>query len=516
MSSSLLHRAQAFLPPSGALPGTSGFWRMLVCAVVFFLQAPLLASEPLPRSTPEAQGISSTALLEIVSEADAQFDQMNSIMLLRHGCVVAEGWWSPYRSEDRHQLYSLSKSFTSTAVGLAAAEGKLDIHDLVLKHFADQASKEPSAKLSAMRVKDLLTMSTGHQTEPPMRERDAPWVQTFLNHPVEHTPGAHFLYNTPATYMQSALVQKVTGQKLVDYLQTRLFQPLGIEDPLWEESPQGISVGGSGLNVRTEDIAKFGQLYLQKGVWKGKQLVPADWIAMATSKQVSNGSDPNSDWNQGYCFQFWRCRHNCYRGDGAFGQYCIVMPDYDAVLAITSGQGNMQAPLNLVWDKLLPAMKKEPLQEQPEQHKALQEKLKSLVARKASGSPSSPHFANYAGKRFKFPPNDGHWDFVGLEGANEGAVLVLGQNGVEHKIPCGAEWKRLPGKHTLGFQTEKGMASCGAWAAPDLFHARLCFYETPFYLDIKLQFDEDGVKMAAKQNVGFGKTDFSELQGSAN
>ena len=156
--------------------------------------------------------------------------------------------------------------------------------------------------------------------------------------------------------MLSAIVQKATGKTVLDYLKPRLFEPLGIEHPTWETSPQGISTGGYGLSIRTEDIAKFGQLYLQKGKWHGKQLVPAAWVEAATARQTSNGSNPKSDWDQGYGYQFWRCRHGAYRGDGAFGQYCIVMPEQDAVIAITSGVKDMQAVLNLVWDKLLPAM----------------------------------------------------------------------------------------------------------------------------------------------------------------
>jgi CubicO group peptidase (beta-lactamase class C family) len=253
-------------------------------------------------------------------------------------------------------LYSLSKSFTSTAVGLAVAEGKLSVDDEVLKFFPDDAPADPSANLKSMRVSDLLRMNTGHQAEPP-RKPDEVWTKVFLAHPVPFKPGTHFLYNTSATYMQSAIVQKVTGQTVLDYLTPRLFEPLGIDGPTWEKSPQGISTGGYGLSVRTEDIAKFGQLYLQKGKWQGKQLVPEAWIDAATARQTSNGSNPNSDWDQGYGYQFWRCRHGAYRGDGAFGQYCVVLPEQDAVIAITSGLRDMQAVLNLVWDKLLPGLK---------------------------------------------------------------------------------------------------------------------------------------------------------------
>ena len=191
--------------------------------------------------------------------------------------------------------------------------------DEVLKFFPDKAPEQPSKNLKEMRVRDLLCMSTGHEAEPKMPP-DGDWVKTFLAHPVPFKPGTHFRYNTPATFMQSAIVQKVTGQTVLEYLKPKLFDPLGIASPEWGANPQGITLGGYGLAARTEDIAKFGQLYLQKGQWQGKQLVPAAWVAQATARQTSNGSNPKSDWDQGYGYQFWRCRNGAFRGDGAKGQ----------------------------------------------------------------------------------------------------------------------------------------------------------------------------------------------------
>lgn len=359
--------------------------RIVCCVLALACWASSVAAEgfvpdpnSLPRSTPESQGVSSTQIRKFIETADQKVNTMHSFMLVRHGKVVAEAWWKPEAPDKRHVLWSLSKSFTSTAVGMAVAEGKFSIDDPVLKFFPDEAPANPSDKLKAMRVRDLLTMSTGHQEEPKVRDiKDQTWVKTFLNHPVPHKPGAHFQYNTPATFMLSAIVQKTTGQTVVDYLKPRLFDPLGIEQPQWDANPEGITLGGYGLHVRTEDIAKFGQLYLQKGQWNGKSLLSADWIAMATSKQVSNGSDPMKDWDQGYGFQFWRCRHNAFRGDGKDGQFCIVLPDHDAVVAITANTGDMQGELNVVWDQLLPAFQDSPLPE----NAAEQAKLKELCGK---------------------------------------------------------------------------------------------------------------------------------------
>lgn len=344
-------------------------------AVLFALTSFALAAYPLPRSSPEAQGVSSAAIRAYVEEADKKQDTMHSFMLVRHGQVIAEGWWKPEAADKPHILHSLSKSFTSTAVGLAVSEGKLSVDDLVLKFFPDEAPAEPSANLKMMRVRDLLTMTCGHDVEAKLTD-ETPWVKTFLAHPVPFKPGTLFKYNSAGTHLLSAIVRKVTGETVLDYLRPRLFEPLGIEKPEWAASPQGNSAGGWGLAIRTEDIAKFGQLYLQKGKWDGKQLIPTAWVEQATTKQVSNGSDPEKDWDQGYCFQFWRCRHNCFRGDGAHGQICLVMPEQDAVLAITANTSDMQKELNIVWDKLLPAFQPAPLPANP----AEEAKLKQAVA----------------------------------------------------------------------------------------------------------------------------------------
>ncbi len=468
----------------------------------------------LPRSAPEAQGVSSAAVLAFVDAADKKVEVMNSFMLVRHGHVVAEGWWTPYDAKTRHELYSLSKSFTSTAVGLAVADGKLNIDDTVLSFFPDDAPKEPSANLKNMRVRDLLCMSTGHQTEPGLAASKEPWVKAFLAQPVPFKPGTHFLYNTPATYMQSAVVQKVTGKTVLDYLKPRLFEPLGIDEPTWGSSPQGVSLGGYGLNVRTEDIAKFGQLYLQKGKWDGKQLVPAEWVAMATGKQTSNGSNPKSDWDQGYGFQFWRSRNGAYRGDGAFGQYCIVLPEQDAVIAITSGTKDMQAVLNLVWDILLPALKGDALPADADGVKKLTARLAGLSVPVVKGVDAARIPKEAANADYTFAANDQKVESLALhlEGNGQQAIIVSKINGIERKLTCGAgEWRK--GMTAFGTGPDQPAAASGAWTADDTYTAKIVLYETPFIVTATFKFAAGKLEYEAKRNVGFGATTQGKLAG---
>jgi CubicO group peptidase (beta-lactamase class C family) len=483
----------------------------LLAVVALILAAVPAGAADLPRSSPEAQGVSSAAVRAFIEAADKDIDSLHSFMLVRHGHVIGEGWWSPYAADTPHMLFSLSKSFTSTAVGMAVADGKLSIDDPVLKFFPDDAPADPSANLKAMRLSDLLRMNTGQQAEP-ARKATEPWTKTFLAQPVPFKPGTHFLYNTSATYMLSAAVQKATGETVLDYLKPRLFDPLGIAKPTWEASPQGISAGGYGLSVRTEDIAKFGQLYLQKGKWNGKQLVPQAWVEAATSRQTSNGSNPKSDWDQGYGYQFWRCRHGAYRGDGAFGQYCIVLPEQDAVIAITSGVRDMQAVLNLIWDKLLPAMKESPLAADEDSAKKLASTLAGLTMHmpEAKGTP-----AKVVGKKYTFPANDAKLESVVLESGKDGELtLVTKFGGMERRIVCGSgAWQK--GRAALGRLPEQPVAACGAWTADDTFTAKLCFTETPFVATIRLKFTKDEVRYEPEMNVGFGAMKESALVGKA-
>jgi CubicO group peptidase (beta-lactamase class C family) len=469
----------------------------------------------LPRSTPEAQGIASTAILAFIEEAEQSLDALHSIMLLRHGHVVAEGWWAPYAPERPHMLFSLSKSFTSTAVGMAAAEGLLSLDDPVLPYFPEEAPAKPSKRLAAMKIRHLLSMSTGHteDTTAFMRgSRDGNWAKAFLRRPVRRNPGTHFLYNTGATYMLSAIVQRVSGATLTDYLRPRLFDPLGIEYAVWESCPRGVNVGGFGLNITTDSIARFGQLYLQDGVWNGQRLLTEGWVAQASAAHISNGDDPQSDWAQGYGFQFWRCRHGAYRGDGAFGQYCIIMPEQDAVLAITSGLGPMQPPLDLVWKHLLPAMGPAPRAADPAAAEALTRKLAALAFMPQPGNRTSPEAAHVMGHTYTIEPNVAGVVSVRLDAAGDDQRITVRDTNGEHTIVCGAgRW--IEGVTSLDRGIPRAVAASGAWSDDNTYVAQLLAYETPFRLTLTLRFAEDLLRFDNQINVELFPTERPQLVG---
>jgi CubicO group peptidase (beta-lactamase class C family) len=371
------------------------------------LSPAFLPAAGLPRSTPEEQGVDAAQISRFIAAANASGIGWHSFMLLRHGHVVAEGWWSPFESGFTHTLYSLSKSFTSTAVGLLVAEGKLDIEAPVLSFFHEDTPPEASENLKAMKVRHLLTMNTGHSadTMPVMRESAASWTKTFLSQPVTFSPGSHFLYNTGASYMLGAILHAITGKTLAAFLGPRLFEPLGITDYNWELSPQGLNTAGYGLRIKTEDIARFGQLYLQQGQWNGKNPVSAKWVNAATSYQTAS-QEGTGDWSQGYGYQFWRCKpKDLYRGDGAYGQFCIVMPDQDAVMAVTSESWDMQQSMTTIWENVLPAFKTGKLAPDPAAREQLRSDLDNLLLNIPRGAVTSPLADQYNLKKFSLESN---------------------------------------------------------------------------------------------------------------
>lgn len=465
----------------------------------------------LPRSTPENQGISSQSIERFIRSIQEKELELHSFMLVRHGHVVAEGWWKPCQADKPHMLFSLSKSFTSTAIGLLVQEGRITLEDRVIDFFPEYAPEDPSPNLSAMTIRDLLIMGTGHDQEPALQSDI--WVADFLKQAVEHEPGTHFVYNSAATYMLSAILQKVTGITLLDYLQPRLFEPLGIYGATWESCPQGINTGGWGLKLKTEDIAKFGQLYLQKGVWEGQRLIPEAWIEEATSKQICNGpADSSSDWTEGYGYQFWMCRHGAYRGDGAFGQFCVVFPEQDAVIAITSGLGDMQAVLNEVWEHLQPAMGLDALPVDTGAEASLARTLQELKLDPPIEEAVSPIEKDVSGIVYDLEENEEKLHSFSVRFEEDGAIMELqGEHGV-HSVVCGRNAWKL-GTAKLMMMADNEYAASMTWQDDQTLKLTIRLTETPFYLTTECSFGEEGIHLAYWMNQSFEGKVVREIKG---
>lgn len=473
-------------------------------------------TQTLERATPESVGISSNTILELVDELERTGQNAHSLMVVRHGRVAAEAWWAPMGPQVPHELFSLTKSFTATATAFAIDEGLLSLDDSVTSFFPDEAPARVGPNLAAMKVRHLLAMCTGHSEPTDDRVfggQDRNLVRSFLSLPVEDPPGTRFIYNTGASHVLSAIVQKRTGSKLIDYLQPRLFEPLGIENVTWDQDSHGINMGGFGMHARTEDIARFGQLYLQKGVWGGRQLLRPDWVEAATSLQIATSANPVSNWDLGYGYQFWRGRHDSYRADGAFGQYAVVVPAQDLVVAITAGSGTLDKGLDCLWKVLLPGLQPAELPADPAAHRALTERLSGLALVPRAGAVSSVLEDELDGAEFAVDPNPFGMTAIRFEFSPRGGVLAVSRNSkLRASRLCFDRGAWRDGRSTLVPQWRgQPLVASGAWPSPDCLEIDACFYTGPFRYTLRCDFSDGQVRLSTHVNVAFGPTDLGVL-----
>ncbi|WP_328869099.1 beta-lactamase family protein [Streptomyces sp. NBC_00287] len=433
-----------------------------------------MTTRALPASTPASQGVEASGIHAFLDALETDPDiEPHSLMIMRHGRLVASGWWAPYTAERPQLLYSLSKSFTSTAAGFAVAEGLLRLDDPVISYFPELDADVTDPRSRAMLVRHVASMASGHEAETVERARALDpdeLVRGFLRLPPEHDPGTVFAYNQPTTYTLARIVQRVSGQSLTDYLRPRLFDPIGIGEVAWLRDRAGRELGFSGLHATTDAIARLGQLYLSRGMWDGRQVLPESWVAEATRLHTANDQGPmgGADWRQGYGLQFWMSRHG-YRGDGAYGQFCMVLPEHDVVIATTAATVEMQRMLDLVWTHLLPAFGPAPLPGREEADAALAERLAGLALSPAAG---------------KAAPEE--WSAVSFGSDGISAEVIADPDG--HRLTLVEDGHRLELRLAdSGWSVAEApvpTAVSGGWTDADTLEVDVLFLETPHRLAV--------------------------------
>ncbi|HEU4900290.1 MAG TPA: serine hydrolase domain-containing protein [Actinomycetota bacterium] len=446
-------------------------------------------SKDLPRSAPADQRVDPAAVLAFVDalEADPAIE-LHSLMVVRHGHVVAEGWWAPHTPERTRLLYSLSKSFTSTALGFALEEGRFGLDDTVVSHFPelDQDITDPRSR--SVTLRHLASMASGHNRdlldEVLARDPQEP-VRGLLRIPPDEEPGSIFAYSQPCTYALAAVIQRAAGMPLSAYLRPRLLDPLGIGEVGWLTWPPGREQGFSGLFARTEDVAKLGQLYLQRGRWGDTQLVPEPYVDQATSRRIDTPNQDNVDWRQGYGYQFWMARHG-YRGDGAFGQFCVVLPTQDAVVATTGGTEAMQAVLDSLWDHLLPGLGSG--RPDAAAHRELAQRLAGLSLPACVAKPSPPRWRDWTDRPFPVAPRtDGMpaapLTSVALRQTDSGLEATIAESANALTFPVGAgDWLVSAPRDRHGDPVP--VATSGGWLDDHSLRVEVIFLESPHRMDI--------------------------------
>lgn len=318
------------------------------------------------RMTPHEAGISEAAISRALRRIADSHKDIHSMLILRDGALVFEHYFDPYTADKPHAMYSCSKTFTSMCVGIAVGKGLIHLNDRVVDFFPD-VPYENTENLQKMTIHDLLCMGSGHgeDTFGGMLAAEGNWPGVFLNQVVDHEPGGHFVYNTGATYMLSAILTRVTGRSTLDLADEWIFRKIGIDRPVWLTCPDGVPQGGTGLYLKPRDLARMGLLISNNGVWKGEQIIPADYVAKASSAQIDNSCPNNVDdpnWHEGYGYQMWRCSFGAFRADGMGGQYIVMMPEKGLVFVFTSALGgDIAFDLHVIEDELLPGVSDGPV-----------------------------------------------------------------------------------------------------------------------------------------------------------
>lgn len=437
----------------------------------------------LPRSTPSGQDVDAAGILAFVDAVERDDLDLHSLMVVRHGHVVAEGWWAPYAAGRAHLAYSLSKTVTATAVGFLVQEARLSLDDLVLDHFPDLDRGAVAAGWEQVRIRHCLSMTVGHEEDAWGRVFDrmsgsdfgdeGDWVPRVFATAPTRAPGTVFAYNQVATYLLSVIVRRVAGEGIADFLRPRLLDPLGLPDIPWHRDPLGRELGFTGSHLTTEAIASIAQLYLDRGRWQGEQLLSEAWVEEATRAFGPLNEDPGADpdWRRGYGYSFWMARHG-FRGDGAFGQFLVVLPEQDMVVAITAEQERMQATLDLLWEHVLPAVDAVGSTDADER---LAQRLADLEIPALGGDALGPDHAELA----RSAASDLAGGYTSVSVTRDGAEHVLGleRQGEWLRIPVGrGAWRE--GQLAAGGATLPVVAS-GGWVDEDVFRAEVIAIESP-------------------------------------
>ena len=408
-----------------------------IFAVLLLLCVALSANaqvNELPRTTPEEQGVPSKALVELFDSLHFMpGTDIHSMIVMRHGKVVGEFYPAPFAAEYQHTQYSSSKTLVSIAAGIAIDENRLRLTDRVAAFFPEYLPDSISVNLAKMTLEDLLTMQSGIKPDWAMRSKGTEWIRTFLSKDVKNVPGEVFAYDSMVTYMISAIVQKATGKTVLEYLKEKLFAPMNITKVNWETSPEGVNTGGWGLHIQSESLAKVGQMWLDNGVWDGKQLVSREWISQMSSKHANGG-------DYGYGYQVWMCKYpGAVRADGALGQYVIVVPEKDVVIVLTEASfTNGKPQRGLIWDKFLPQLSDGPLPASKD-YELLKKKQASYTLEIPAGKEKSSVMKKLAGKKISVPKNKYGWKEVIFEqGADKQLLMHLTKtDGTTYTQPMG-------------------------------------------------------------------------------
>lgn len=490
----------------------------------------MLKRKEFERVTPESVGIASGDIEWLLDRLESGFTEPHGLMIMRHGKICAEGWWSPYAPGIRHGLQSHSKTYAATAVGIAYTEGILKLDERVIDIFPEEAPENPSEHLQQLTVHHVLCMGCG-MDEMPAPSRD--WIREFLHTPVRHAPGTTYMYNSVGSSLLAAIIRKKTGLGLHEYLRPRLYDKIGIfsDNHVWICMPDGCEAGGGGLFATTEDNLRLMKLYADGGVWDGERILAPDYVERATTLQNESATEeaknpPAKDNFVGYGYQIWMCRpKGVYRADGAMGQFTIVAPKQDMLIAITenaAGAHWAQETLDTIWE-FVDRVDSSPAEDPGEDHaaaKRLKKRMGRLALPNPAFAPYSPLIEKIQGVNWKVEEGVWHLADAGVGHMMGGMALPPAVESFSFRFApdrCELCWAagEEEGRAVVALDggrcqnTLKGGAAMqalmsGAWLSTQKFELTVRYIETCRESRYVFTFDGDSVKMEESTTMAFG------------
>lgn len=475
-------------------------------------------------STPEAQGIDSEQLLKMFQTIQESKAPIHSVLIIRNGFLVCEAYFQPFNQSIPHDQFSATKSFMSTLIGIAIDEGKIkSIDQKVTEFFPDVTVPVNDLGIQDLTLKDVLTMSAGHQSDSVDAVfNSSNWAQDFFNLPFSTKPGERFLYDSGASHLLSAILQKATGKSADNYARQHLFNPLEIKDYTWEKSSEGIYTGGWGIRMRPVDMAKFGYLILNKGVWNGKQLVSSGWIEEATKKHIDSawGDTPGD----AYGYQWWMNAYGGFRADGFAGQNIFIMPDKNLIAVITAGSNYSEQyqPVKIMGDLIVPSLISDtPLPANEKANNELNACIKELEAPTPVLPAALPETATkISGKTYQ---TDSLISQFSLDFRQEDICMInMTQSGKAYKFPVGLDGVyRVSDASRVGtlvyYPPYKSIALKGRWEGSNTFIMDWQYVGEPYKQEYKFTFEGDNVTLEITEYVVGGagpQTPYAKYAGS--
>lgn len=452
---------------------------------------------------PEDEGVSPQSIIKFLDTCEKEINYLYSFAIVKNTNMLSKGYYAPMAPKIRKIMHSISKSVNSLAIGIIIDEGKLGLEDKVLDYFREKLPEQYDERLEKLRVKHLLMMcSSSAYTSASFINQEGDWLTHYFSLIPYSLPGREFHYDTGASYTLSRLITKISGQNTFEFLNERLFKPMGIEDATWLCDKYGNSTGGWGLYLKFPDMVKLGQLFINYGKWEEKQLVPEWWMKEATSNKIETKNDPGFGWGYGYGYQFWQGPGNTFLAFGVFGQLIVCDPIKNIFVATTGGcsEQENQRLLDIIYETIISTAVNQPIPRQDEAYEMLTTRISKLCLPLAIGSATCNFESKFFERTYEFESNSCKVNAIQFTRKNEDNIQICINFEEEYVILDAGYKKWITTEATLDIPMHTLHSFSYAWKDEKTLILIQYLLNSSYSKFYEFNFYDNEVRMSAKLN----------------